>query len=275
MPVRLVHPHVERGVVAVGEAALGLVELERGDAEVEQDAERGALGVLRRARWRCRRRRRGRRRSGRRSGPAAPPARTRASSSRSRPMTRAPRAALEDRLGVAAHPEGAVDAHRAGRPAAPARGGRRCGRAAPGRAAAAASPRLLIVVLRVGAVVRCWAGPAAGRPGGWSPSDPGPARGKSRRESGRLEAGSRVVGRGVGSVASASGAGRRGAGGQGRHSPGTTSSRVDGVGGVGGHDLGEVGVPGGGVPDLEPVAVADDRALLVEVRVGAQRRPGW
>ena len=36
MPVRLVHPHVERGVDAVGEAAVLLVELQRGDAEVEE-----------------------------------------------------------------------------------------------------------------------------------------------------------------------------------------------------------------------------------------------
>ena len=35
---RLVHPHVERGVLRVGEAAVGLVELHGGDAEVEQDA---------------------------------------------------------------------------------------------------------------------------------------------------------------------------------------------------------------------------------------------
>ncbi len=35
---RLVHPHVERGVLGVGEAAAGLVELHGGDAEVEEDA---------------------------------------------------------------------------------------------------------------------------------------------------------------------------------------------------------------------------------------------
>ncbi len=34
----LVHPHVERGVLGVGEAAVGLVELHGGDAEVEQHA---------------------------------------------------------------------------------------------------------------------------------------------------------------------------------------------------------------------------------------------
>ena len=38
MPRRLVHPHVERRVDAVGEAAVGLVELQRADAEVEEDA---------------------------------------------------------------------------------------------------------------------------------------------------------------------------------------------------------------------------------------------
>ena len=43
---RLVHPHVERRVVAVGEAALRFVELERGDAEVEQDAVCDTVGVL-------------------------------------------------------------------------------------------------------------------------------------------------------------------------------------------------------------------------------------
>ena len=37
-PVRRVHPHVQRRVVAVGEAALGHVELHRRDPEVEQDA---------------------------------------------------------------------------------------------------------------------------------------------------------------------------------------------------------------------------------------------
>ena len=61
---------------------------------------------------RCRRRRRGRRRSGRRTGRAARPRAARASSSRSRPMTRACRAALEDRLRVPAHAERAVDADR-------------------------------------------------------------------------------------------------------------------------------------------------------------------
>lgn len=35
---RLVHAHVERGVLGVGEAAVGLVELHGGDAQVEQDA---------------------------------------------------------------------------------------------------------------------------------------------------------------------------------------------------------------------------------------------
>ena len=34
----LVHPHVERRVLAVGEAPVGLVELEGGDAEVEEAA---------------------------------------------------------------------------------------------------------------------------------------------------------------------------------------------------------------------------------------------
>ena len=33
-----VHPHVQRGVGGVAEAAVGPVELQRGDAEVEQDA---------------------------------------------------------------------------------------------------------------------------------------------------------------------------------------------------------------------------------------------
>ena len=205
MPVRLVHPHVERCVVPVREPAVGLVELEGGDPEVEQDAERPCRSACSRAPSRCRRRRRGRRRSGRRTGPAAPPTSGRASTSRSRPMTRACRAAVEDRLGVAPHPERAVDADRT----------RLCQRrreevddavAQHGDVPSAASPRLLIVssrsvVLRSvwrcgGVVLGCGvrAGPAAGRPGGWSPSDPGPARGKSRRESGRLEAGSRVVG---------------------------------------------------------------------------------
>ncbi len=41
-----VHPHVERGVLGVGEAALGEVELHRGDAEVEQDAGHSIGGVL-------------------------------------------------------------------------------------------------------------------------------------------------------------------------------------------------------------------------------------
>ena len=35
---RAAHAHVERAVVAEREAALGLIELHRGDAEVEQDA---------------------------------------------------------------------------------------------------------------------------------------------------------------------------------------------------------------------------------------------
>ena len=38
IPVDLVHPHVQRRVLGVGEAAVGLVELHGGDAEVEQDA---------------------------------------------------------------------------------------------------------------------------------------------------------------------------------------------------------------------------------------------
>ena len=196
----LVHPHVERGVVPVGEAALGLVELQRGDAEVEQDAERGALGVL-----------------GEHRGDVVVDGvdADEAVAEAGQPLPRQGqrllvaveaddprlRAALEDRLGVAAHARGCRRRRPRRASAAPARGGRRCGRAAPGRAVRRRLLRLLIVVLRVGAGGgRRWrgvAGPAAGRPGGWSPSDPGPARGKSRRESGRLEAGSRVVGSGV------------------------------------------------------------------------------
>ena len=38
MPGRLVHAHVERGVLGVREPAVGLVELHGGDAEVEEDA---------------------------------------------------------------------------------------------------------------------------------------------------------------------------------------------------------------------------------------------
>ena len=43
-----IHPHVERRVVGVGEAALGTVELHRRDAEVEQDrvGAEPALGEL-------------------------------------------------------------------------------------------------------------------------------------------------------------------------------------------------------------------------------------
>ena len=82
-----------------------------------------------------------------------------------------------------------------------------------GTCRSAASPRLLIVVLRVGGgcacvrrvAVRAVGGAGAGAVGvlvvvGRStrrlvPIRSGPARGKSRREAGRLEAGGRVVGR--------------------------------------------------------------------------------
>src|SRR5690606_20233569 len=41
-----VHPHVQGGVTGVGEAALLLVQLEGGDAEVEEDAGDAVGGVL-------------------------------------------------------------------------------------------------------------------------------------------------------------------------------------------------------------------------------------
>ena len=102
----------------------------------------------------------------------------------------------------------------------------------------------------------------------------GPGAGEVASGAGRLEAGGRVVGRSV--VGRVAWGGRRGGGlGSGLRAPGPPPRESTEYDGVGGHDLGEVGVPGGGVPDLEPGAVADDRALLVEVGVGAQRRPGW
>ena len=80
---RLVHAHVERGVLGVGEAAVGLVELHGGDAEVEEHAldarrcraGRAPRGARRRRRargWRARRRGRAARRRA-----AAPPCRGR------------------------------------------------------------------------------------------------------------------------------------------------------------------------------------------------------
>ena len=214
-------------VVPVGEPAVGLVELQRGDAEVEQDAERGPLRVLRRAPSRCRRRRRARRRTGRRTGPGArrtgpgPPRRGRARSAGPRGSAPgSPRRGRPCRACRRRRPRRA--------PAAPARAARRCGRAARGRAV---RRRLLGCSSGPPGRVRCgwcgWCGASgAGRPGGWSPSDPGPARGKSRRESGRLEAGSRVVvGGGGRSSSGLVGRGWQRAGWRaGRHSPGTTSS---------------------------------------------------
>ena len=47
LPAARVHPHVERAVMAEREAALGFVELERRDAEIERDAVGLADAVLR------------------------------------------------------------------------------------------------------------------------------------------------------------------------------------------------------------------------------------
>ena len=46
-----VHPHVQRAVGGKGEAARGLVDLVRGDAEVQEDAVQHAAGHGRAARW--------------------------------------------------------------------------------------------------------------------------------------------------------------------------------------------------------------------------------
>ena len=103
-----VHPHVQRRVLRVGEAAVGLVQLHRGDAEVEQDAvdrghvelvedarqfvvhgvhERGAIGV-------------------RRQPLAGQAQRGRVTVEPDQPGLGA---ALQERLGVSAEPEGGVD----------------------------------------------------------------------------------------------------------------------------------------------------------------------
>ena len=88
-----VHPHVERRVLRVGEAALGVVELQRADAEVEQDARRRSPDRGRPARPAGRRTRRGRGSPARRTARARCPLRRRASGSRSSPTSRADGAA--------------------------------------------------------------------------------------------------------------------------------------------------------------------------------------
>ncbi len=108
----VVHPHVERGVLGVGEAALANVELHRGDTEVEQDAVgrldaelgRGPPGSRRtpRARGWCVPRR----------GPAAR-RRGRGRAGRGRRRPGGPAGTVEDRLAVAAEAQGRVDEDRA------------------------------------------------------------------------------------------------------------------------------------------------------------------
>ncbi len=199
----LVHPHVERGVVPVGEAAVGLVELERRDTQVEQDAHRRPLGVLGEHRGDVvvdgvhgdeALTEAGEALAGQRQGLLV-------AVQADDPRRGAP---FQDRLGVAAHAQGAVDAHGA---RVLQRGLQQVDDAVAqhgdvpfGGVSSAAHPVLRVGAAVAGAVVVLWllrvssVVAAVGRPGGWSPSDPRPARGKSRREPGRLEAGRRVVG---------------------------------------------------------------------------------
>ena len=109
-PGRRVHPHVQRRVLGVGEAALGLVELQRGDAEVEQDRldpARARAGAGPRAARRRRRAPASSRSRERRPG-ARGTARS-ASGSRSRPTSRSSGNAAQHRLAVATEAERGVD----------------------------------------------------------------------------------------------------------------------------------------------------------------------
>ena len=109
---RLVHPHVERCVVPVREPALHLVELQGRDAEVEEDAAGGAVGLL-----------------GEDAGDVVVdrvhpdeavaeaqqplPGQRQGLDVTVQPDDADGRAAVEQRLGVSPHAEGRVDAHRA------------------------------------------------------------------------------------------------------------------------------------------------------------------
>ena len=193
----LVHPHVQRRVVAVGEAPLGLVQLQRGDPEVEEHGvdrvqaqvveDRGQLVVHRvhpgeavavrrpaappparapRCRGRCRRPAR----------PGRPPARPRCG----RPCPGCRRGTP--------HPAAAAPAT-----AAPGCGRAGRGRAGPRRSRVCSWVGVLQVVLVCGRVV-VLAGGGAWRGRGWSLSSGlqplgrcGPAPGKVRRDAERVE----------------------------------------------------------------------------------------
>ncbi len=129
----LVHPHVQRRVLGVGEAAGGLVELQRRDPEVEQHAlhPRGAEPGEHRRRARRRRRApgwRGRRtaRAGRRRSPAP------AGRGRARPAGGRRTARAAPRCGRPAR--GWRPRRRRRAPRRPARAARGCAPAGPARA---------------------------------------------------------------------------------------------------------------------------------------------
>ena len=115
MPAALVHPHVQRRVLGVGEAAVrprrAAARRRRGRTARPGPAPTPEAA---RARRRARRRPRARGWRGRRTAPAARPASASACGSRSRPTSRSGAEPLEQRLAVPAEAEGGVDDDRAG-----------------------------------------------------------------------------------------------------------------------------------------------------------------